>query len=155
MNTVAFCLFAVVSCLSVETTFNLRSRWRRFQDSYFIVGALFPITEGPRCDIVREEGLLLVEAFVHTVNAKNNESSFPGGSIGYDIRDTCSIPAVALRELLDILGKSEGSSWKNCSLSKAGNSCGVIAVVGPQSSKSALAISPLLSMYGVPQVREM
>ena len=155
MNTVAFCLFAVVSSLSVETTFSLRSRWRRFQDGYFVIGALFPITEGPRCDIVREEGLVLVEAFVHTVNAKNNESIFPGGSIGYDIRDTCSIPAVALRELLDILGKSEGSSWKNCTLSRAGNSCGVIAVVGPQSSKSALAISPLLSMYGVPQVREI
>lgn len=155
MNTVAFCLFAVVSSLSVETTFSLRSRWRRFQDGYFVIGALFPITEGPRCDIVREEGLVLVEAFAHTVNAKNNESIFPGGSIGYDIRDTCSIPAVALRELLDILGKSEGSSWKNCSLSRAGNSCGVIAVVGPQSSKSALAISPLLSMYGVPQVREI
>ena len=155
MNTVVFCLFAVVSSLSVEATSSLRSRWRRFQDGYFVIGALFPITEGPRCDIVREEGLLLVEAFVHTVNAKNNESIFPGGSIGYDIRDTCSIPAVALRELLDILGKSDGSSWKNCSLSKAGNSCGVIAVVGPQSSKSALAISPLLSMYGVPQVREI
>ena len=71
----------------METTFNLRSRWRRFQDSYFIVGALFPITEGPRCDIVREEGLLLVEAFVHTVNAKNNESIFTGCFIGFDFRE--------------------------------------------------------------------
>ena len=152
MNTNIVALLTVVLCLRVETTFARRWRWRRFQEGTFIVGALFPITEGPDCETIREESLLLVEAFVHTVNTKNNNSLYSGTTIGYDVRDTCSSPGVALKELLDILGGKKGIASKNCSFTQAGKSCGVIAIVGPELSSSAIATSGLLSAYGIPQV---
>lgn len=145
-------IFLLVCCFWVETYFARRARWRRFQDGRFIVGGLFPITQGPHCDIVREEGLLLAEAFIHRVNERKNGSLSSGVAIGYDVRDTCSNPGIALKELLDILGKNDGLSWKNCSLSQRGEKCGVIAVVGPDLSRSAMVTSGVLSAYGIPQV---
>lgn len=154
MNTFVLTLLLIASSLCVGTTFARRIRWRRFQDGTFIVGALFPITQGPRCDTVREEGVLLAEAFVDTVkaNVQNNGSLPLGVTIGYDVRDSCSSPAEALKELLDILGNNDGFARKNCSLAQAGRSCGVIAIVGPDLSSSAMVTSGVLSAYGIPQV---
>ena len=128
-------------------------RWRRFKDGKFIIGALFPVTQGPECKVVRGEGVLLAEALVYAFNV-NNFGTLPSDvAIGYDIRDSCSSPALALKELLDILAAEEhGRSVGNCSLTRTGESCGVIAVVGPDFSKSTMVTSGLLSAYGIPQV---
>ncbi|XP_068737150.1 extracellular calcium-sensing receptor-like [Montipora capricornis] len=143
----------LLCCIWVEITVNSQVRWRRFQEGNFILGALFPITRGHDCGIVREEGLFLVEAFVFKVEACNRGFHSSGGTIGYDIRDTCSNPKVAVREVLDMLSKNNGRSWKNCgSATKGGTNCGVIAIVGPDLSSGALGTSSILSAYGIPQI---
>lgn len=125
-------------------------RWRRFKDGKFIIGALFPVTQDPECKVVRGEGLLLAEALVYTINFGALSSDV---TIGYDIRDTCSSPAFALREVVDILGATkDGVSVGNCSVTHTGESCGVIAFVGPDFSNSTMVTSGLLSAYGIPQV---
>ena len=144
----------LLCCIWVEITVNSQVRWRRYQEGNFILGALFPITRGHDCGIVREEGLFLVEAFVFKVEACNRGFLSSGGTIGYDIRDTCSNPKVAVREVLDMLSKNNGRSWKNCSPTKGGTNCGVIAIVGPDLSSGALGTSSILSAYGIPQVRK-
>ena len=146
-------IFLLVCCFWAESYLARRARWRRFQDGRFIIGALFPITQGPRCDIVREEGLLLAEAFIHQVSERKNGSLSSGATIGYDVRDTCSNPGYALKELLDILGENDDLSWKNCSLTQHGESCGVVAVVGPDLRRCAMVTGGVLSAYGIPQVR--
>lgn len=128
-------------------------RWRRFKDGKFIIGALFPVTQGPECKVVRGEGLLLAEALVYAFNLNNFGASPSDVTIGYDIRDSCSSPVLALREVLDILAaEKHGMSVGNCSLTHTGESCGVIAVVGPDFSSSTMVTSGLLSAYGIPQV---
>ena len=142
---VAFFVFAFN--LHVNTTF---ARWRRFKDGKFIIGALFPVTQGPECKAVRGEGLLLAEALVYTVNSSGALPS--GATLGYDIRDSCSSPAIALKEVLDILAvNKDGVSSGNCSLTQT-NSFGVVAIVGPDFSNSSMVTSGLLSAYGIPQV---
>lgn len=143
----------LLCCFWVETSSARRARWRRFQDGKFIIGALFPITRGPGCAIVLEQGLLLAEAFIYKLNAHRNGSLSSGAAIGYDLRDTCSNPAGALKEVLDILRENGGFSRKNCSLTQAGKSCGLVAVVGPDLSGTAVVTSGVLSAYRVPQVR--
>lgn len=130
------------------------ARWRRFKDGKFIIGALFPVTQGPECKVVRGEGLLLAEALVYTMNNVNNFGALPSDvTVGYDIRDSCSSPAFALKEVLDILAaEKDGVSLGNCSVTHTGESCGVIAVVGPDFSNSTMVTSGLLSAYGIPQV---
>lgn len=128
-------------------------RWRRFKDGKFIIGTLVPVTQGPECKVVRGEGLLLAEALVHAVNVHNFGASPSDVTIGYDIRDSCSSPALASKEVLDILAaEQDGVSVGNCSVTLTGESCGVIAVVGPDFSNSTMATSGLLSAYGIPQV---
>ena len=128
-------------------------RWRRFKDGRFIIGALFPVTQGPECKVVRGEGLLLAEALAYIINVKNFGALSSDATIGYDIRDSCSSPAFALKEVLDILtAEKDGMSGGNCSQTRTGESCGVIAVVGPDFSKSTMVTNGLLSAYGIPQV---
>ena len=142
-------LFAFAFYLHINTTF---ARWRRFKDDKFIIGAIFPVTQGPECKVVRGEGLLLAEALVYTIN-RGYTALFSDATLGYDIRDSCSSPAIALKEVLDILaGAKDGVSWGNCSVAQTNKSCGVVAFVGPDYSNSAMVTSGLLSAYGIPQV---
>ena len=128
-------------------------RWRRFKDGKFIIGALVPVTQGRECNIVRGEGLLLAEALVYAIDVYNFGALPNDVTIGYDIRDSCSSPALALKEVLDILAVEKDSmSVGNCSVTHIGESCGVIAVVGPDFTKSTMVTSGLLSAYGIPQV---
>ena len=128
-------------------------RWRRFKDGKVIIGALFPVTQGPECKVVRGEGLLLAESLVYAFNLYNFGALPNDVTIGYDIRDTCSSPAMALKEVLDILAAEKDSmSVGNCSVTHSSGSCGVIAVVGPDFSNSTMVTSGLLSAYGIPQV---
>ena len=147
---IAVVLLAFASYLPVNSSIG---RWRRFKGGKFIIGALFPITQGPECKVVRGEGLLLAEALVYAFNLYNFGALPSDVTIGYDIRDTCSSPALALKEVLDILAtEKDGMSVGNCSVTHSGGSCGVIAVVGPDFSNSTLLTSGLLSAYGIPQV---
>ena len=153
MNIFVVPLFLLFCCLCTKTTLSRLAKWRRFHDGKFIVGALFPITQGPNCDTVREEGLILAEVFARTVLNQNNGPLSQGPAIGYDIRDTCSSPVETLKEMMDILEKNDRLSSKNCSLTQGGNRCGVVAVVGPDLSSGAMVTSGVLSAYGIPQVR--
>lgn len=148
---IAVVLFVFAFYLRVNNTF---ARWRRFKDGKFIIGALFPVTQGPECKVVRGEGLLHVEALVYTININSNGALSNGNNLGYDIRDSCSSPAIALKEALDILATGKDGAWSgNCSETQpAGKSCGVVAFVGPDFSNSAMVTSGLLSAYGIPQV---
>lgn len=148
---IAVVFFVFAFYLRVNTTC---ARWRRFKDGKFIIGALFPVTQGPECKVVRGEGLLYAEALVYTINMNSNGALSNGNTLGYDIRDSCSSPAIALKEVMDILatGKDGASSGNFSETQPAGNSCGVVAFVGPDFSNSAMVTSGLLSAYGIPQV---
>ena len=78
---VSLALFVLAFCLQADSAIG---RWRRFKEGNFIIGGLFPITEGPECNKVRSEGLLLAEAFFYAIN---NDSVYSDAVLGYDIRD--------------------------------------------------------------------
>ena len=140
-------LFALAFCLHVDSA---SGRWRRFKEGKFIIGGLFPVTQGPQCNIVRSEGILLAEAFVYILN---NTSLSSDTTLGYDIRDSCSSPVFVVKEVQDILAaEKDDKSSENCSLTKTGKNCGVLAIVGPDFSSSAIVTSGILSAYGIPQV---
>ena len=142
----------LVSLLRVETDVANRVRWRRFKEGKFIIGALFPVTRGTHCDILQEEGLFLVEAFVYKVTELNRGALPSDELMGYDIRDTCSDPNIAVQEVLDILRRRNNVPWLNCSLRKAAINCGVVAFVGPELNNSVVSTSRILSALGIPQV---
>ena len=147
---VSLALVVVVFCLQAHSA---AGRWRRFKEGKFIVGGLFPITEGPECTKVRSEGLMLAEAFVYTIN---NDSLYSDAVLGYDIRDSCSSPVVSVKEVQDFLrNENDEKSFVNCSMKNASKQCGVLAFVGPDLSGNAVVTSGILSAYGVPQVRKL
>ena len=79
-----------------------------------------------------------------------NPSLLPNVSLGYTIYDTCVTVGVALPAAMSLIsGREEHFTLtERC----VGSPPPVLAIVGPSSSKSSVAISRILGLYRVPMV---
>ena len=79
-----------------------------------------------------------------------NPSLLPNVTLGYSFYDTCQTLEVALPAAMSLIsGREELFTLKeNC----VGSPPPVLGIVGPSTSKSSVAISRVLGLYGVPVV---
>ena len=102
-----------------------------------------------------KSGLERVEAFLYAIDKINRDANLlPNISLGYDIRDTCSVENVALDESLSLI--STGSPFNDgvCETSVSVNQSilGIAGIIGPTISPVALPVAGLLRLFTVPQV---
>ena len=102
-----------------------------------------------------KSGLERVEAFLYAIDKINGDANLlPNISLGYDIRDTCSVENVALDESFSLT--STGSLFNDgvCETSASVNQSmlGIAGIIGPTISPVALPVAGLLRLFTVPQV---
>ena len=126
--------------------------WRRFSNGDFIIGALFPVTSGRKCDHLNQNGIIEAESLVFAVNMINRNKTFFGNiTLGYDLRDTCQKVKIASEQAIDLV--FERKREKNCTSSKiAGDK--IVAVIGPSTFEAVIATSAIFSSRKKVQVRK-
>ena len=121
-------------------------------DSDIILGGLFPVhaNSNESCGRILDFGLQRLEAMVLAVNMVNDDQTLlPGLQLGYDIRDTCTQPSIALQSSLDfVVGLDAGDS----SVTNNATSVGISGVVGSASSSESISAASLLRLFQTPQI---
>ena len=129
------------------------------KDKDIVFGGLFAVHDAILIDScvssLVKSGLERVEAFLYAIDKINRDANLlPNISLGYDIRDTCSVENVALDESLSLI--STGSPFNDgvCETSVSVNQSilGIAGIIGPTISPVALPVAGLLRLFTVPQV---
>ena len=106
-----------------------------------ILGALIPVHLGNGtggCGELHTFGFQLVEDIILTVERINNDRDLlPNVTLGYDIRDYCSNPGLAVKHAYWLLSNT---------------SAPVLAIVGPHKSGTAVLVASLLQVFSVPGI---
>ena len=127
-------------------------------DTTFVLGGFFaihnPSAEGKCDNSLDERGLERVEAFLYSIDSINNDPALlPGITLGYKVRDTCSLENIALDEAISVLFEEDGLAGGNCNdVAQHSNEYSVLGIIGPTSSHVAVPLAGLLRLFRVPQV---
>ncbi|CAN8198720.1 unnamed protein product [Coccothraustes coccothraustes] len=130
----------------------------------FVLGGLFPFGQDTvnlaarseptllLCDRLFPDGLLWALAMRFAIEQINNSSwLLPGVTLGYDMRDTCFEPLVALQpSLLFLTRNGTRAIGVLCDYSRYQPR--VTAVIGPHKSDLSLLTAKLFSSFLIPQV---
>lgn len=110
------------------------------------LGGLFPVhaRQDSICGKIQDLGIQRLEAMVFAVSLINEDSTLlPELTIGFDIRDTCTLENDALEEALNyVTGTADGS----------GDTYSVSGVIGAAASSVSIAVASLLRLFHVPQI---
>jgi hypothetical protein len=123
-----------------------------YRSGDFMIGVLLPVTTGHKCEQVEPRSVQLVETIIYAVQKINHNKKLHSNiTIGYQIRDTCTDPTIAVREASKLVsGETENSSC-------VGNTriCQneIIAVLGPHILENIILTAGSLNFYQFPQVR--
>ena len=135
----------------------------------FVLGGLFPIHTaadgGGGCGAVRHErGLERMEAMLFAIDMINaDDTILQGFTLGYDIRDTCSIENIGLDEAVDLVitnsqldiesCRKESLSGSNITVLEGGFlEAPISGIVGAASSRVSVPVASLVRLFEVPQV---
>ncbi|KAF2357748.1 Receptor ligand binding region [Trinorchestia longiramus] len=151
----------------------------RVQENTLLLGALFPVHDYQRvlCDglpeheeihvcgkIQHREGIQAVEAFLHSLDEVNRNSSLlPGVRLGGLALDSCNSPQVALRQSRNfITGQLAAQNAYHdmgftCSNGSAPSFLGgrydkVVGVIGGQKSSVSVQMANVFKLFEIPQV---
>ncbi|NWI08726.1 TS1R3 protein, partial [Crypturellus soui] len=140
----------------------LSAQFRRAGD--YIIGGLFPFGMDTTnltarseptlvtCERLFADGLIWALGMKFAIEEINNSTSLlPGVKLGYDIRDTCLEPVVALQSSLPFLTQN-GTTSIGALCDYTDYQPRVTAVIGPHSSDLCLVTAKLFSFFLVPQV---
>ena len=144
------------------STGRIRGARNRSQKD-FVLGGLFPIhvaaEGGGTCGKVRlERGLERMEAMLFALDMINSdENLLPGLSLGYDIRDTCSIENIGLDEAVDLVITNSQIDIQSCRSGIMTNdslrgSAPTSGIVGAASSRVSVPVASLVRLFTTPQV---
>ncbi|XP_031548845.1 extracellular calcium-sensing receptor-like [Actinia tenebrosa] len=123
-----------------------------YKSGQFIIGVLLPLTKGEDCATVSHESVQLVETIIYGIQKLNiNQKHHLNLTIGYEMRDTCSNPKVAVKEASNLVFKKQNDS--SC-VGEARCECGneIFAVLGPLILENIILSAGTLSFYQYPQV---
>ncbi len=116
-----------------------------------ILGGLFPVHNNidGSCGRILDLGVQRLEAMVLAVDMINDDPMLlPGLKLGYDIRDTCTRPSIALQSSLDFIVGLETQD----SVASNATSVGTSGVVGSASSSESISAASLLRLFQTPQI---
>lgn len=125
-----------------------------YKSGQFMIGVLLPLTKGQDCSTINHRSVQLVETIIYGVQKLNTNQKLPSNlTIGYEIRDTCSDPTVAVMDASNMVSEKQNDS--TC-VGKTRSECGneVIAVLGPQILENIILSAGTLSFHQYPQVRQ-
>jgi len=137
---------------------------RNRTDKDFVLGGLFPIhitnsSRGGCGDFRRQGGLERMEAMLFAIDVINADPALlPNLTLGFDIRDTCSIENVGLDEALDLIVTGGQLEIESCqSDSSAGENMTdvlppTIGIVGASVSRVSVPVASLGRLFSMPQV---
>ena len=124
-----------------------------------VLGGLFPVHSNidGNCGKILDLGVQRLEAMVLAVDMINNDPTIlPGLELGFDIRDTCTQPNVALQSTLDfIVGTDQSEQQQQLNSVPASNQSnvpGISGVVGSASSSESISAASLLRLFDTPQI---
>lgn len=123
---------------------SANASYQRDRVGDIVLGGLFPIhqnSEG-RCGRILDLGLQRAEGMVLAIDLVNNDPTLLSGvKLGFEIRDTCAIPAKALDESLHYLTMDSLRTGRQIS-----------GVVGAAASSVSISVANLLRLFRIPQV---
>ncbi|XP_048590591.1 extracellular calcium-sensing receptor [Nematostella vectensis] len=120
------------------------SAFRSYESGDFVIGVLLPITNPPECTNVNRESLPLVESVIYSIQTLNADKKVLGNrTIGYDIKDTCSRPNLALQIAMNW---TRSQQLKNCS-SRICSGKKVIGVIGPVTNEEITLTATVFGFY--------
>ena len=153
-------IFPAMNIVTAATVDDTMKRYSRAGD--INLGGLFPLhfyDEGnQQCGRLRELGALKkIEAMVYIIDEINmNYSLLPNITLGFDLYDTCSYDAEALRTSLRMVPLVPSTGDLHCSVGVVANvtphATPVVGIVGAQRSSSSKQAALLLGHYQIPQV---
>ena len=118
---------------------NSLASTKAYRSGDVILGALIPLhfrSESGGCGELYPFGFQLVEAMILTVERINRDNKLlPDIILGYDIRDYCSDPGLAMKHAYSLL-----------------QTASVQAIFGPAHSGDAVLVASLLQVLGVPGI---
>ena len=136
------------------------SRIRGFshqKDSDFVLGGFFAVHDpSPQGDCsvnLDDRALERVEAFLYAIDSINNDSNLlPNISLGYEVRDTCSLQNIALDETIRVILDESRLDATQCNDISNTSLQTIVAMIGPTSSRIATSVAGLLRLFHVPQI---
>lgn len=153
-------LFFVLSKLCIGEVITLSDdagRIRGFTDansSDITLGALFAVHDpSPNgdCGPINSRALERIEAFLYSIDSINSDPNLlPNVTLGYTVRDTCTLENIGLDETLELVFNTDDSSV--CVPAASGYDEAVQAIIGPTTSHVATAVAGFLRLFNVPQV---
>ena len=131
----------------------------------FVLGGLFPIhivnSSGGGCGDFRSQGgLERMEAMLFALDCINDHPTLlPNITLGFDIRDTCSIENVGLDEALDLIAAGKQLNIESCQSNSVTSENGTaedfpqtVGIVGPSLSRVSVPVASLGRLFSMPQV---
>ena len=114
------------------------------------LGGLFPIrrNDGGQCGALRETGVQRAEAMVFAIRTINEDVSIlPKVNLTFDIRDTCTIPNIALESSIEYVQNSGMPCTNETSLAIA-----ISGVLGAALSSNSVSVASLFRLFQIPQI---
>lgn len=113
-----------------------------------IVAALLPLSRGPLCQDQNPPGVLIAEAMTYAMS-KTYSSYEKNYTLGYDIKDTCGDPRVAIQAAFDLVTVSRDGNSSRVQMRRRT----VAVVIDGSNSTTQTYVKGILDMFGLPQVR--
>ena len=135
-----------------------------YEDGHIVLGGLFDLHQSAGnnnyCGDILGSNLGYAEAMVFAIESINkNNTLLPNVTLGFDLRDYCLRPAMAVETAYELVVKSDHRfSLQNCpnstefNGSEYGGLKEITGVVGPMDSASAIMVSSLFEIAHIPSI---
>ncbi|XP_038059531.1 metabotropic glutamate receptor 8-like [Patiria miniata] len=124
----------------------------------FYLGGLFDMHSERygECQKINPRGVQWMYAMVYAIERINaRQDLLPNITLGFQIKDTCANPNVAVTSSLDFITSSSnlGACDNNSMSFNAVDSLGrLVAVVGPATSNAAVSVASLFQLFKLPEI---
>ncbi len=143
------CVHYLLATLTVVSAFREEVDLVGGDRQWVMLAGLFPVrvNENEMCGKLRNSAVERIEAMIYAIQRVNqNPNLLPEVNLTFDIRDTCTIPVMALGNTLSFVLLDVDSVPSNqTSLLPSG-------VLGPAISDGSLLVANVLQLYQVPQI---
>ena len=141
-------------------------------DKDYILGALIPVNrDDPSTGLCEESDTQIVQALeqveailyaIDTINA--NPNLLRNLTLGFDVRDTCTVDRVGLDEALDLIITGSQLDIESCTSNSPGGEVGqngtgypvpTLGIIGAANSGVSVPVASLTRLFSIPQISHL